>query len=113
MKFSYSDIKAYCDELHSIAKNIKKTTEQIQNACNALSKNGDWEGNSADNYKAKLKNISSNFDDIYKEIEMAILYLANVSDGYEALDKNIMSEICDNLNITEPSFSFSNIFPWW
>lgn len=113
MKFSYSDIKGYCDELHSIAKNIKNTTEKIENACNSLSKSGDWEGVSFDNYNSKLNNIVSSFDDIYKEIEMAILYMANVSDGYEALDKSIMTEICENLNITEPSFSFSNIFPWW
>lgn len=113
MKFSYSDIKGYCDELHSIAKNIKSSTEKIESACNSLSKNSDWEGTSADNYSSKLKNLTNNFGDIYKEIEMAILYMANVSDGYEALEKNLASEICENLNITEPGFSFSKIFPWW
>lgn len=112
MKFSYSDIKNYCDELHNIAKNIKATMDKIEDVSESLSKSGDWDGESFNNYKAKLKKVILNFEDIYKEIEMAILYLAYVSDGYEALEKSLASEICENLNIMEPSFSFSKIFPW-
>ena len=74
MKFSYSDIKSYCDELHSIAKSIKSSTEKIETACNSLSKNSDWEGSSADNYSSKLKNLTNNFDDIYKRKEQMRVY---------------------------------------
>ena len=36
--------------------------------------------------------------------------MASCSDGYQAIDNQIMHEICSNLKINEPSLNTSNIF---
>lgn len=110
MKLSYSQIESYCNEMHLIANRLKETLSNIQNNSLELSKSDAWVGESASNYINKIKKLTINFDDIYKELENAILFLAKTSDGYKAIDQNVINEICMNLNISEVNLSTSDIF---
>lgn len=109
MKISYSQVEEYCNELHGTAQNMKNVLDDISNISEKVSKSN-WNGTASDYYLSKLKKVTSSFNVIFQEIENSILFMANCSDGYQALDKTIVKEICDNLNITEPNLSTSNIF---
>ena len=61
-------------------------------------------------YEKKLKSMTMNFDEIFRELENSILYMANCAEGYQAVDQTVIKEICDNLNISQPNLSTSNIF---
>lgn len=110
MKISYSQVESFCNELHGNAKNMKYIFDEILSLSSSVSSKGNWCGEAADNYISKLKKVSSNIDMIFQEIENSILFMAKCSDGYQAIDKTIVKEICDNLNITEPNLSTSNVF---
>ena len=58
----------------------------------------------------KLESLTKNFEEVYIELEISILYMASCSEGYQVIDKQIMQEICSNLNITEPNLNTSSIF---
>lgn len=109
-KIKYQDVRSSGEEIHTLAKNMKISLENITKNVQNLKNAGFWEGNASNYYINKLKKLTSNFEEIYVELENSVLYLANVSDGYEALDKKIMQEICSNLNISEPSLNTSSIF---
>lgn len=109
-RIKYQDVRHSSEEIHTFAKNMKISLENITKNVKNLKNAGFWEGNSSDYYINKLEKLTSNFEEIYVELENSVLYLANVSDGYEAIDKKVMQEICDNLNIVEPSLNTSNIF---
>lgn len=110
MNISYSQVEAQCNELHSIAKNMKEILDEIVKIKNDVSKGSIWSGNAANKYSEKLNAVAKNFDEVFVEIENSILYMANCSDGYQAIDEQIMREICSNLNITEPNLETSHIF---
>lgn len=109
-KIKYEDIKTSCEEMHIQAKNMKELLENINTNSKKLSSTGSWEGKAAEYFIKKTEKLTKNFDEIYIELENSILYLAKVSDGYQAIDENLMQEICNNLNIGEPSLGTSKIF---
>lgn len=108
MKFSYEMIENYCNELHDLAKNMKSTLENVGDLGKKI--NNSWNGPASEYYTSKMTNLSNQFEDVFKEIENSILYLASCSDGYNAIEENIKREICQNLKISEPNLSTSNIF---
>ena len=110
MKISYSDVESYCNELHSLANKMKDILDDVKNIKTKISSSETWTGAASNYYSDKLKNVSNKFDEIYDEIEYSILFMANVSDGYQSIDQDIMSEICSNLSISEPNLSNSKIF---
>lgn len=110
MNISYSKVEAQCNELHSVAKNMKEILDNIEGIRNKVASGGSWNGIAANEYTEKLKSVTKNFEEIFLEIENSILYIASCSEGYQAIDKQIMQEICSNLKITEPNLNTSNIF---
>ena len=110
MNISYSQVEMYCNELHSVAKNIKEIFDNIENLRTKILNGDSWSGKASQTFCDKLGSVTKNFEEVYLELENSILYMASCSDGYEAIDKQIMQEICSNLNITEPNLNTSNIF---
>lgn len=110
MKFSYTQIESYCNELHNVANRMKEILDNVDTSCTSVTNNGLWEGNASNHYYSKAKKLISNFEEVYREMEMSVLYLAKCSEGYQAIDKNIVGEICNNLNITEPNYDSSKIY---
>ncbi len=110
MNISYSEIEAYCNRMHSLASGMKEVLSNIESSSSYIISAGLWNGNAAEKYCDKLKKVIRNFDEVFNEIENSILYLANSSQGYEAVDKQIMQEICSNLNINTPNLNNSKIF---
>lgn len=108
-KISYSQVEQYANEIYSIANNMNDTIENIKSKA-ALLPGGYWEGDAADYYTEKIGELLAAFDDIYVEMLNSYLFLAKVSDGYQALDKQIMQEICGSLQISSPNQFKSNIF---
>lgn len=110
MKFSYTKIEEYCNEMHQIAMNMKNILEEIdQNTANIF-KDGSWEGIAASYYFDKFSNVSKRFDEVYNEVENSILFLAQTAEGYGSIDKKVIVQICNGLNIPEPSLDTSRIF---
>lgn len=110
MEISYSQVEDTCNEMHVLAQNMKDILENVKQLGNRLNSTGSWVGEASSHYSTKLDKLVSNFDEIYKEIENSILYMAHSAEGYEAIDERVMSEICNNLNISEPNLSTSSIF---
>lgn len=110
MKFKYEDIETYCNDMHHIATNMKDIMDKIESEYLNLQVSGCWSGPASSFYKDKFKKLISNFDEAHDEIEMAVLFLAKVSDGYKAIDENVVREICNNLKITEPNLTTSKVF---
>ena len=109
-KISYEKVEDKCNELHALAKKMKATLDEIERIRLKVESGKLWSGPASENYAKRLKKITSSFDEVYMEIENTILFLANCSDGYQAIDKEIMREICTNLNLTEPNLSKSKIY---
>jgi uncharacterized protein YukE len=107
--FNYTDVEGLCTEMHGLSTNIKNSLDNIESLNNQVG--GLWIGPASEHYVEKSKKLISNFEPIYKELEYAILYMAKCSSGYKSIDDKILTEICNNLNITEPNLSGSNIFP--
>ena len=107
-KIEYQTVKVSSERIHSIANNMKTLLENISK--NTSNINNNWEGSASSYYVDKMTKLVSNFEEIYIELENSVFYLANVTEGYQALDEKIVQQICNNLNITEPSLETSNIF---
>lgn len=99
MEFSYAKIDNYCSELYNISNEIREELENVKNKVNKISGQEIWQGDAAEVYMNKFKEISANFSDVSQELEKAILYLASCSSNYEELENKIISEISNNLNI--------------
>lgn len=110
MNISYSQVEAQCNELHSVAKNMKEILDNIDGIRTRIANGDSWSGSASTTYSSKLESVAKNFEEVFLEIENSILYMASCSDGYQAIDQQIMREICSNLKITEPSLNTSNIF---
>lgn len=109
MKISYSQIEGYCNELHALSKNLKEIMNNIEEIGVQVSNNS-WNSDAANVYSEKLKNATKIFDDIFIELETSILFLANSAEGYQAVDNNVVKEICSNLSINQPGVHKSKIF---
>ena len=110
MKISYDQIEKYCNEMHSRAKEMKEMIETIQGVGKTVEESGLWKGKSSTYYTEKLKKLTSTYEEIYQEIENSILYMAKCAEGFQAIDKQVLKEICNNLNINTPNLSKSKIF---
>lgn len=110
MNISYSQVEMQCNELHSVAKNMKEILDNIDGIRTKISNGDSWSGSASNIYSEKLLSITKNFEEVFFEIENSILYMARISDGYQAIDQHVMREICSNLKITEPNLNTSNIF---
>lgn len=110
MKISYSQVEGYCNELHQLAKHMKDLIYDIESTSNKVSSSDTWSGQAANYYTQKMKKLCSNFDEMFTELENSVLYMAKCSDGYQAMDKTVVAEICNNLNIQSPSLNSSKIF---
>lgn len=109
-KIKYQDVKGYSEEIHKLASDMKDIINEIKNNVNRLKSSGYWEGNASDYYISKTEKLIKNYDEIYVELENSVLYLANVTEGYQEIDETVMKEVCNNLNISEPSLNTSKIF---
>jgi hypothetical protein len=110
MKISYTQVESYCNELHNLAKNMNELIENVNIISDSIIKSGNWEGVAADYYVNKLNRVTKNFDDVFCEMENSILYMAKCAEGYNAIDKDVVREICSNLKISSPSLNTSSIF---
>jgi Uncharacterized protein conserved in bacteria len=110
MNISYGQIEDYCNEMHALANNMKSTLDEIIASSNKLSSSGSWTGDASEFYQSKIKKLTNNFDEVFIELENSILFLANSAEGYKAIDEKVIREICNNLNIMEPSLVTSKIY---
>lgn len=110
MKISYSQVESYCNEMHKIASEIKQMVETIQGVGKTVAESSAWEGESSAHYAEKLKSLTTAFDEIYIELENAVLFMAKSAEGFQAIDKQVLKEICNNLHISTPSLENSKIF---
>lgn len=110
MKIKYEQVENYCNEMHGTINKMKDIVDEIKAEYLKIASSGMWDGPASDNYLKNMKKIIEGFDDTYLEVENAILFMAKVSDGYKAVDRKIMMEICKNLNITSPGNAKSSIF---
>lgn len=107
---SYSQVEQYCNELHNLANLMKENLQEIEETNNKILSSNIWLGKGAQYYQQKLNDITSQFDEIFIELENAVLFMAKCSSGYQEIDNKVMSEICNNLNITSPNLNTSNLF---
>lgn len=110
MKISYSQIDNYCKEMHNLAQEMKSLIETVNGVGKSVDSSSSWEGKASTYYTEKLNKVTAAFEEIYIEIENAILYLAKSAEGYQAIDQQILKEICTNLKISSPNLSKSKLF---
>ncbi len=103
MKISYSQIESSCNELHAVAKNMQSSFEKISAIKTTVNGGSFWGNEAASAYAQSLEVLTSQFDDIFLEIESSILYLASCAEGYQAVDNLVMTEICNSLGISDPA----------
>ncbi len=101
MKISYKDVEQQCNEIHGVATNINSIFDEIKDITNTIKSNDFWGVEAATAYGDKLGTVTSEFDEISKEIDASILFIARSTDGYQNIDETILREICSNLNITD------------
>ena len=75
MKISYSQVESYCNEMHKIASEMKQMVETIQGVGKTVAESSAWEGESSAHYAEKLKSLTTAFDEIYIELENAVLFM--------------------------------------
>ncbi len=105
----YNDVKMYCDQMHSAASSIKNTAEQLKTKISVLNNNV-WSSDASLAYQKKANMILDSLITTYKEIEYAVLYIANCSDGYAAIDAATMENIKSNLSLSSIDLTGSSIF---
>lgn len=110
INIEYSKVESYNNELHQIALNIKKIFEEIEMKSEIIKKVDNWNGIGQAYYVTKLDEIMSNFQEIYKELENCVIYIAACSEGYQVLDQKVIDDILSNLNLSEISLNTSSIF---
>ena len=110
MNIFYSQVETQCNELHSVAKSMKEILDNIDGIRIKILNGDSWSGSASNTYSDKLESVTKNFEEVFLEMENSILYMAKCSDGYQAIDNQIIREICSNLKINEPSLNTSNIF---
>ncbi len=110
MNISYKQVEDYCNQLHAIAKNMSDIMKNIEVISNELKNSDIWQGEASNFYTSQIKSIFKGFDEAFAELENSILFMANCAEGYQKIDKDIVKEICTNLNITSPNLSTSGIF---
>lgn len=91
MNLSYENLKQCSNELHSSFANIKTILDNVVDIKNRLSKGESWSGKAANYYINKLGNLSNSFEEVYAELEKSALYLDKILEGYEIIDKQIIS----------------------
>lgn len=95
MKYEYTKIEDYCNQLKSINLDMRKQLDSIENIINTT--DSSWTGNAADFFIEKAKKLTYNFDEFYKELNSCILYMQKCSDEYDKLDKKVQDEIMEEL----------------
>lgn len=110
LSISYKEVEQTNNEIHHNALKIKEVANNLITINNKIKSGNYWDGIAAKNFSEKFKDILLNFEDIVEEIENCVLYIAKCTEGYEAIDKNIISEICNNLNISEANIKSTSMF---
>lgn len=95
MKYDYTKIEDYCNQMNNINIDMKKQFDLIQSTIDNISSS--WTGSAQEYYLKQTKMISSEFDDFCKELNACIAFLKKCSDSYEQLDKRIKQDINDIL----------------
>ncbi len=91
MNISYSDLREISNAIDNICTKIKDNFTNIENSCNALFNNSEWEGNSAAYFQEKFASLSSNFEEATSELKQSVQYLRSVCLTYENVDQNIVN----------------------
>lgn len=91
MKISYSDLKQYTEEMHSVIQTVNEILENVSSINNQIVRSECWVGEASDFYVNKSKNIASCFDELYSEFNKSALYLDKVVGEYEDTDSKVVS----------------------
>ena len=78
MKYDYTKIENYCNEIEKISIDMQKQLDEIKSIINTVGSN--WTGEASDNYLSKFNKISLNFDDFYNELNACKSFLLKSSD---------------------------------
>jgi uncharacterized protein YukE len=108
MKIDYETLNDVCTSMHNISKRMKEMITTAQEENKTLPK--DWYGEAANFYGDKFDDLVANFDEAYKELLYAILFMVKKSDSYQTFEQGIIKDICADLNIAEPNLAGSTIF---
>lgn len=109
-RVEYKVVEEYNNNLHQKALEMNKLFETIKITARILEDESNFSGEGKEYFTKKLNEFMSNFDEIYKEIENCVIYIAACSDGYQAIDSKVAKDILENLNLSELSLKQSTIF---
>lgn len=93
MKYDYTKIEDYCNQMNIVNIDIKKQFDIIENELKQVQSN--WTGNASDYYMKQIKNFSLKLDDFYSDLNACVAFLQKCSDSYANLDKKIIGEMND------------------
>jgi len=108
IRFHFEQVADATREIHDIANNMKDALTTIAETRQGIS--SAWQGPASSSFNEKLTNLTSNFEKVYNEMQYCVLYLAEVSDGYETIEAALLGEVLTNLNISTPDLSGSSFF---
>ncbi len=110
MKLSYQAIEENVIKMYSLTEELKDILDNVSNEMIILSSDEVWAGEGSTYVLNQYEKLKDNFNQVYEELERAILFITDVTDGYKYLDEKIQNDILANLNLTAPDYSDSRIF---
>ncbi len=110
MKLSYPAIEENVIKMYSLTEELKDILDNVSSEMIKLSSDEVWAGEGSIYVLNQYEKLKDNFNQIYEELERAILFITDVTDGYKYLDEKIQNDILANLNLTVPDYSDSRIF---
>lgn len=92
-KINYVNIDSNKKELAGIFNHINQILDNVETACSSIVSSEIWNGQAADYYLKKSKDVSDNFQDINNELKSVINYVDIVIDNYKKFEKSIVNSI--------------------
>ncbi len=99
MVLNYSKIADFCNEMKNINKSIRLQLGSIKDVFDGL--NSSWQGEAANNYIRKSKNLSNIFDDFSDKLDSLIVYMIQCSDEYKKADEKVINDLNNIFNISK------------
>lgn len=99
MKFNYTAVESYCEDLNGILNRMENIYEDCQNQINSIKNRDLWTGVAADSFVNKSKNTMEIYNTMLNNLKNIIEYIRLCADNYEKTEKKIIEEITGKLQI--------------
>lgn len=96
MKFSYDEMNTCCQEFQKVAENIEDNFANIKGIKQKI--DSYWKGEASEQYQKKLTKTITTFDKFSDELNSEYLYLQQVIEEYNKLDRKIISGLSNIFN---------------